>query len=174
MPVHADLSIRPGDLDDPRVVALLLTHVERARAETEPGSSHALDMSGLRAADVTFWAAWRGEEVVGLAALKRLSATHGEVKSMHVADSARGRGTGSSLLDHIVAAARQAGLTRLSLETGSWDYFRPARRLYRRFGFVECGPFGDYRLDRNSVFMTIQLETAQASAAPMPPAASAA
>jgi len=92
-----------------------------------------------------------------VAALKRLSAVHGEVKSMHTADSARRRGVGSALMLHIIAEARRAGLTRLSLETGSWAYFEPARAFYRRHGFRDCAPFAPYRPDPNSVFMTREL-----------------
>jgi putative acetyltransferase len=151
------MHIVEGGLDDPRVVDLLHTHMTRARAETAPGSSHALDVSGLRAPEVTFWSAWEGDAVVGIGALKRLSADHGEVKSMHTAEAARGRGVGSAMVRHIVAVARSRGMSRLSLETGSWPYFAPARALYARHGFVECGPFGEYREDRHSVFMTLAL-----------------
>jgi putative acetyltransferase len=151
------MRIVEGGLDDPRVVALLDTHVTRARAETARGSAHALDLTGLRAPDVTFWSAWEGDAVVGVGALKRLSADHGEVKSMHTAEAARGRGVGSALLRQIMATARAGGMSRLSLETGSWPYFQPARALYARHGFTECGPFGDYREDPNSVFMTLVL-----------------
>jgi putative acetyltransferase len=151
------MRIVEGGLDDPRVVALLDTHVTRARAETARGSAHALDLTGLRAPDVTFWSAWEGDAVVGVGALKRLSADHGEVKSMHTAEAARGRGVGSALLRQIMATARARGMSRLSLETGSWPYFQPARALYARHGFTECGPFGDYREDPNSVFMTLVL-----------------
>jgi putative acetyltransferase len=151
------LRIVDGGLDDPRVVALLLLHLTRARAETAPGSAHALDLSGLRTPDVSFWSAWEGDELVGVGALKRLSPEHGEIKSMHTAEMARGRGVGSALVRHIMARARERGMRRLSLETGSWAYFLPARALYARHGFVECGPFGDYRDDPNSVFMTIGL-----------------
>ena len=153
-----DPTIVEGGLDDPRVVALLATHVERARAETARGSAHALDLSGLRAPGITFWSAWEGDAVVAVGALRQLDAAHGEVKSMHTAESARGRGVGSAMLAHIVRAARARGLTRLSLETGSWPYFAPARALYARHGFTECGPFGDYRADPNSVFMTRALD----------------
>jgi putative acetyltransferase len=148
------MRIIEGGLDDPRVVALLHTHVTRARAETARGSAHALDLAGLRAPDVTFWSVWEGDTVLGVGALKQLSADHGEIKSMHTAETARGRGVGSALLGQIMAVARERGMSRLSLETGSWPYFAPARALYARHGFVECGPFGEYRLDRNSVFMT--------------------
>lgn len=151
------LRILQGGLDDPRVVALLQLHLTRARAETAPGSAHALDLSGLRAPDMSFWSVWEGDELLGVGALKQLSTEHGEVKSMHTAEAARGRGVGSALVRHIMAEGRTRGMRRLSLETGSWPYFLPARALYARHGFVECGPFGDYREDPNSVFMTIEL-----------------
>ena len=146
-----------GGLDDRRVVELLHTHLIRARAETAPGSAHALDLSGLRAPEVTFWSAWEGDVLAGVGALKRLSADHGEIKSMHTAEAMRRRGVGDAILRHIIAAARARGMSRLSLETGSWPYFAPARALYARHGFVECPPFGDYVPDRNSVFMTLAL-----------------
>jgi putative acetyltransferase len=152
------MHIVEGGLDDPRVVALLHVHRTRARAETAPDSAHALDVSGLRAADMTFWSMWDGDTVVGIGALKQLSADHGEVKSMHTAEAARGRGVGSAMLRHIIAAARARGMSRLSLETGSWAYFEPAHALYRRHGFVECGPFGEYHEDSNSVYMTLDLD----------------
>jgi putative acetyltransferase len=148
------MRIMEGGLDDPRVVALLELHVTRAHRETGRGSGHALRLDGLRAPDVTFWSVWDGEEVVGIGALRRLSAEHGEIKSMHTAEAARGRGVGSALVLRIMETARARGMRRLSLETGSWPYFLPARALYARHGFVECGPFGEYREDPNSVFMT--------------------
>jgi putative acetyltransferase len=151
------MHIVEGGLDDPRVIALLDTHVTRARAETAAGSAHALDLAGLKAPDMTFWSAWEGDQVVGVGALRQLSPAHGEIKSMHTAETARGRGVGSALLRRIMETARARGMRRLSLETGSWAYFLPARALYARHGFVECGPFGEYREDPNSVFMTLDL-----------------
>ena len=151
------MHIVEGGLDDPRVIELLHVHLLRARAETAPGSAHALDRSGLRSPDVTFWSAWEGDSLAGVGALKRLSPDHGEVKSMHTAERMRRKGVGAAILRHIVASARQRGMSRVSLETGSWPYFAPARTLYARHGFVECPPFGDYRHDANSVFMTLVL-----------------
>jgi putative acetyltransferase len=162
----SELRIEEGGLDDPRVVALLTRHVTRARAETAPGSAHALDLDGLRAPEMRFWSAWEGGELVGVGALKRLGDDYGEIKSMHTDEAVRGRGVGSALLRHIMAEARAAGMRRLSLETGSWPYFLPARALYARHGFVECGPFGDYRADPNSIFMTIALDPTAPSASP--------
>jgi putative acetyltransferase len=151
------IKIIQGDLSDPRVIALLDIHLTRAREETGRGSAHALDLTGLRAPDIRLWTIWEDEALLGVGALKQLSAEHGEIKSMHTAQSMRGKGAGSAMLRHIIATARVSGMTRLSLETGSWDYFRPARALYQRHGFVECSPFADYVLDPNSVFMTLEL-----------------
>jgi putative acetyltransferase len=151
------MKISEGDLGDPRVVELLQVHLTTATAQTARGSAHALDASGLQAPDVDFWAIWDGEELLGIGALKKLSCDHGEIKSMHVAQSRRRTGAGSALLQHIIGRARAKGMWRLSLETGSWDYFRPAQALYRKHGFSECPPFGGYGPDPNSVFMTLEL-----------------
>jgi putative acetyltransferase len=151
------MHILEGGLDDPRVIDLLQTHLTRARGETARGSAHALDVVELRESQITFWTAWEGDEALAIGALRRLSHDHGELKSMYTAEAARGRGIGSAMLRHIMAAAGARGMSRLSLETGSWPYFEPARALYARHGFVECGPFGSYRADPNSVFMTLAL-----------------
>lgn len=151
------MKITDGGLDDPRVRTLLAHHFASARAETAPGSAHALDLSGLKSPDVHFWSAWEGDQVIAIGALKQLSESHGEIKSMHTEQSHRRKGVGSAMLRHILERARRMGLSRLSLETGSWPYFVPARELYRRHGFVECQPFGSYLPDPNSIFMTLEL-----------------
>jgi len=151
------MRIIDGDLHDARVLDLLRIHLTNARAQTAPGSAHALDVAGLQAPGISFWTIWEDETLLGCGALKRLSADHGEVKSMHTAQVLRRKGVGSAMLRHIIASARVRGMVRLSLETGSWDYFRPAWALYVRHGFVVCGPFADYVLDPNSVFMTLDM-----------------
>jgi putative acetyltransferase len=154
------MDIKPDQIEDPRVIALLTTHITKARAETARGSAHALDPSQLRSPDVRFWTAWDGELLLGTAALKRLSATHGEVKSMHTSEAARRRGVGTALLRHLIETASADGMTRLSLETGSWAYFLPARAFYEKHGFAQCPPFAGYADDPNSVFMSLDLRPA--------------
>lgn len=148
------MRIEEGGLDDERVIALLKVHVTRARAETAACSAHALDVSGLKHPAIRLWTIWEGETLLGTAALRRLDAGHGEIKSMFVADAARRKGAGSAILTHVLAQAKAMGMGRASLETGSWDYFAPARALYAKHGFVECGPFEGYAPDPNSTFMT--------------------
>jgi phosphinothricin acetyltransferase len=151
------MEIARGDLADPRVVALLETHLTQCRAETGIGSAHALDLHGLAHPDIDFFAAYDGETLVGVGALKRLGDGRGEVKSMHVAATRRGGGEGAKILAHLVETARAQGLKRLSLETGAWDFFYPARRLYRRHGFRDTGPFSGYAPDPHSRFLTLNL-----------------
>jgi putative acetyltransferase len=160
------LRILPANLDDPRVVQLIEAHVLTARGQTAPGSAHALDLSGLKSSSISVWAVWHSDDLVGTGALKRLSATEGEIKSMYTALSARRRGVASAMLIHIIDTACGEGLERLSLETGSWSYFEPALALYASFGFLKCRPFGDYREDPNSVFMTLDLKTLVGPKAP--------
>jgi putative acetyltransferase len=151
------MRIRIDDLHGPEIAALLQTHVAFCRSASPPESAHVLDIGSLRVPEITFWSLWEGEELIGCGALKELDAAHGEVKSMHTAAKHRGRGVGLAVLDEIVSEARERGYRRLSLETGSRAAFAPARALYAGSGFVDCPPFGSYRLDPNSVFMTLEL-----------------
>ncbi len=153
------MKIQRGGLDDPRVSKLVETHMDHARIETAPGSNHALDLKGLKGSEVEFWSMWQNGDLVAIGAMQRLSADHYEIKSMHTVSYKRRCGIGSKMLLHIIDFARAEGAKRLSLETGSWEYFRPARALYSKHGFVECEPFADYVLDPNSVFMTLDLNT---------------
>jgi putative acetyltransferase len=150
--MHFD--IRTDDLTGTEIQALLEAHLATMRALSPPESIHALDLDGLRRADVTFWTVWDGQDLVGCGALKRLSATEGEIKSMHTAAAHRGKGIAEAMLLYILNEAKAQRLARLSLETGSQPGFAPARRLYAKHGFAVCGPFGDYQDDPNSVFMT--------------------
>ena len=145
------------DLTRPAVHALLQEHLDDMYAWSPPESVHALDLAKLRAPNITFWTAWDGAELLGSAALKDLGGGHGEVKSMRTPRRLRRRGAGRALLVHLIDQARQRGYTRLSLETGSQPPFGPAQTLYESFGFKVCGPFADYTLDPNSVFMTLEL-----------------
>lgn len=152
-----ELVIAPGDLTDPRVLRLLEDHLADMHATSPAESVHALDVSGLADPAVTFWAIADGDDVLGCVALKQLSPDHGELKSMRADAAARGRGLGRRLLAHVLDEARARGYARLSLETGTEAFFRPARSLYEKAGFVECPPFGSYVLDPNSVFYTLEL-----------------
>jgi putative acetyltransferase len=139
------------------VSALLDAHLAFARAVTPPESVFALDGSGLTAPTVTLFGARLDGRLVGVGALSMLTPDHAELKSMHTAAATRGCGIGQAMVEHLVAEARRRGCIRVSLETGTMDAFAPARRLYRRCGFVDCEPFGPYVDSPTSVCMTLDL-----------------
>jgi putative acetyltransferase len=142
------------DLSGPEIAELVREHIEEMRSISPPESKHALALDGLRAPNVTVWSAWDGDTVAGCCALKALDAEHAEIKSMRTATAYQRRGVATLLLTHVLGAAAERGIRCLSLETGSRDFFRPARELYAGFGFEYCPPFADYRHDPLSVFMT--------------------
>ena len=151
------MEIRLDDLTHPLVHALLEEHMANMRAESPPECVFALDLDKLRAPGISFWTAWDGDQLVGCGAVRELDPTHGEIKSMRTPTALRRRGAGKAILQHIIATARQRGYQRLSLETVSTAGFAAAHALYLDAGFVPAGPFGDYRLDPFSRFLTLQL-----------------
>jgi len=151
------IEIRVDDLAGAATRELVLAHLAGMHDSSPPESVHALDLDGLRDPAITFWSAWIDGEVAGIAALKTIDEQRGEIKSMRADDRFRGTGIGRALLRHVIAQARERGMTSLWLETGTPEEFVPAQRLYESEGFVECGPFEDYREDPYSVFMTLAL-----------------
>ena len=152
-----EIEIAVTDPGEPDVVALLEGHLAFAAEHSPPEDIHALDLDGLRHPSITFLAARRDGVLLGVGALKVLDPTHGELKSMHTFADARGSGVGGLMVERLLAEARDRGLARVSLETGSMEAFAAARRLYARAGFVPCEPFGDYEPSRNSTFLTRRL-----------------
>ena len=151
------MNIEIDDLSGSEIYELLQEHLQSALLHSPPESVHALDVEGLRKPEITFWAAWENDELLGCGALKELDSQHGEVKSMRTASLHLRKGVARNLLNHIIEEARRRGYRRLSLETGSMEAFAPARKLYAGFGFTYCGPFADYAEDPYSVFMTREL-----------------
>jgi putative acetyltransferase len=151
------MRIEIDDLSRPQVLALLNEHLANMFELSPPENVFALDVAKLRAPDITFWTVWDSEVLLGCGALKELSATHGEVKSMRTPKALRRRGAGRAILAHIIEVARRRGYETLSLETGSNPAFVPAQALYGSFGFTQCGPFGSYRADPHSVFMSLRI-----------------
>jgi putative acetyltransferase len=151
------MNVRLDDLTSPEVLLLLKEHLDNMYQITPPESVHALAIEQLRRPDIAFWTAWEDEELLGCGALKELSSSHGEIKSMRTAFRHRRKGVAKEILNYIIAEARRRSYARLSLETGSLKEFEPARKLYEVFGFKVCAPFGDYIRDPNSIFMTLEL-----------------
>ena len=148
-------------IDDPRacdVRELVERHLEFATSHKPPGDVHALDVAGLLDPAVTVFSYRAGGELLAVGALKRLDRRHAELKSLHNAEAARGRGIGRAMVARLIGVARDRGFARVSLKTGSQPAFAPARSLYASAGFTPCGPFGGYRPSRHSTFMTLSLD----------------
>lgn len=152
-----------ADFSDPALAQFLQDHLDDLAPTAPAESRHALDLSALQHPGVRLWvitaarADGDGVEIVGTGALAALEAGHEEVKSMRTHPGYRGRGLARRMLLHLLDDARRRGIRRVSLETGSMDFFAPARALYAGAGFVPCGPFGSYVEDPNSVFLTREL-----------------
>jgi putative acetyltransferase len=151
------LRIELDDLSRPQVIALLEEHLRNMYELSPPDQVFAFDANKLRAPDVTFWTAWRGQQLMGCAALKELSSTAGEIKSMRTPSALRRTGAGRALLNHMIGVGRSRAYRVLHIETGCNPAFLPAQTLYRSVGFELCGPFGTYRENGNSVFMSLFL-----------------
>ena len=149
-----NFEVRLDDLSGAEIQALLLEHMAGMMSSSPPESVHALPLEGLLKPEITFWSVWLADELCGCGALKDLGNAHGEVKSMRTRQKFLRQGVGQAALSTIIAEARARGWQKLSLETGSTADFKPAHALYLRNGFEACGPFGDYRLDPFSVYMT--------------------
>lgn len=141
----------------PAVIALLDEHLAEMRRHSPPGCVFALEPAALRAPGITFWTAWRGDELLGCAALRELDAANGELKAMRTASRHLGQGVATMLLSHAIAVGGQRGYEALWLETGSGAAFLPALALYERHGFRYCGPFADYEAGEFSRFMRREL-----------------
>ena len=149
--------IREDDLTGTEITALLRLHLDEMHQWSPPESVHAMPIERLRAADVTFYSAWDGAKLASCGALKQIGLGYGELKSMRAHPDYRGRGAGRAMLEHLLAEARARGLSRVSLETGRPEAFRPARALYEANDFAECPPFADYVADDFSICMTREL-----------------
>jgi putative acetyltransferase len=153
--------VKAADFEDHRVKALLARHLEGMHANSPPGHVFALDWSGLQQPDISFYALWEGEELLGFGALKELDSRTGEIKSMRTADAHLRRGVAAAILEHIIAEARRRHYRRLSLETGSGPAFEPALTLYRKYGFIDGGAFADYTKSPFNQFLHLDLRSAQ-------------
>lgn len=151
------IEIRPDDLSGAPTRALLALHLLGMQAHSPPGHVHALDLSGLTAPGVSVYSAWIDGDIAGIGALKRLDASSGEIKSMRTHPDHLRKGVAAAILEHLIGEARAAGLTRLSLETGSGDAFEPALALYRRRGFVNGPAFGGYQASAFNQFLHLDL-----------------
>ncbi len=149
--------IEPADFTDVRLAAFLQAHLDELAPTAPAESRHALDLSALQGPGVRLWVVLDDDALVATGALAAVEPGHEELKSMRTEPDRRGQGIASTVLGHLVGDARSRGVRRLSLETGSMDFFAPARALYGKAGFIPCPPFGSYVADPHSAFFTLSL-----------------
>ena len=148
-----------GNFDNAEVDKLLRKHFIELRSVSPSGSTHVLDIDGLKDPSIKFWSLWENEQLMGCGALKFLNKNHGEFKSIRVADQYRGKGYGKKIISHLIKEAKELKIKKISIETGSGEFFKSARSLFKNFGFKKCEPFSHYKSDPNSCYMTLEISS---------------
>ena len=143
-----------GNFDNPNVNELLTKHFIELRLVSPTDSTHVLDIAGLKDQSIKFWSLWENDELIGCGALKFLDKSHGEFKSIRVADKFRKKGFGEKIIYYLIERSKKLEIKKLSIETGSGKFFEPARKLFKKFDFQLCKPFAHYKDDPNSCFYT--------------------
>ena len=146
-----------GNFDNSEVNDLLKKHFIELRSVSPAGSTHVLDIDGLKDPSIKFWSLWEDNKLVGCGALKFLEKNHGEFKSIRVADEFKKKGAGERIINHLIEEAKKLKISKLSIETGAGEFFLPARKLFSKFGFKKCPPFAHYKEDPNSCYYTLNL-----------------
>jgi len=142
-----------GNFDNPEVNELLIKHFIELRAASPKGSAHVLDIPGLKVPSIKFWSLWQNDMLLGCGALKFLDKDHGEFKSIRIHDNFRKQGNGINVINHLINEAKKLNIKKLSIETGAGVFFKPARKLFKKCGFVLCEPFAHYKEDVNSIYL---------------------
>ena len=146
-----------GNFDNLEVNDLLIKHFIELRSVSPAGSTHVLDIDGLKDPSIKFWSLWENNKLIGCGALKFLGKDHGEFKSIRVADEFRKKGIGERIINHLIEEAKKLEISKLSIETGAGEFFAPARKLFNKFGFKKSEPFAHYKVDPNSCYFTLDL-----------------
>ena len=144
-----------GNFDNEEVDELLNKHFIELKSVSPEGSTHVLDIEGLKDPSIKFWSLWEKNELIGCGALKFLDKDHGEFKSIRIADKFRKKGNGIKIIKHLIEKAKKLNIKKISLETGAGIFFSPARKLFDLCGFKKCKPFAHYKEDINSVYMNL-------------------
>ena len=146
-----------NNFDHPEVNDLLNKHFIELRSVSPEGSVHVLDIPDLKISSIKFWSLWENEQLIGCGALKFLGENHGEFKSIRISDKFRKNGLGIKIITHLINEAKKLNVKRISVETGSGDFFAPARKLFKKCGFEPCKPFAHYKEDPNSCYFSLDI-----------------
>ena len=146
-----------GNFNKPEVNKLLISHFIELSSVSPVCRGHVLDIPGLKNPSIKFWSLWENDQLIGCGALKFLDKEHGELKSIRVADSFRRKGNGFKVINHLISEAKKLNIKKISLETGTGNFFTPARKLFDKCGFKVCEPFAHYKKDPDACYMSLLL-----------------
>ena len=146
-----------GNFNKPEVNKLLISHFIELSSVSPIDRGHVLDIPGLKNPSIKFWSLWENDQLIGCGALKFLDKEHGELKSIRVADSFRRKGNGFKVINHLINEAKELNIKKISLETGTGNFFTPARKLFDKCGFKVCEPFAHYKKDPDACYMSLLL-----------------
>ena len=146
-----------GNFDNSEVLELVNKHFIELRSVSPEGSAHVLDIEGLKDQNIKFWSLWEDSQLMGCGALKFLNKEHGEFKSIRVEDRFRKKDNGIKILKHLIYEAKKLNIKRISVETGTGNFFSPARKLFTKCGFKLCKPFAHYKEDPNSCYYSLNI-----------------
>ena len=144
-----------GNFENPEVNKLLVKHFKELKSVSPTDSCHVLDIAGLKNPNIKFWSLWEEDQIIGCGALKFLDKEHGELKSIRVNDAFRRKSYGIKVIQHLIFEAKKLNIIKLSLETGAGIFFAPARKLFEKSGFKPCEPFGEYKKNPDSCYMSL-------------------
>ena len=146
-----------GNFNSPEVNKLLISHFIELSSVSPVDRGHVLDIPGLKNPSIKFWSLWENDQLIGCGALKFLNKEHGELKSIRVADSFRRKGNGFKVINHLIDEAKKLNIKKISLETGTGNFFTPARKLFDKCGFKVCEPFALYKKNPDACYMSLLL-----------------
>ena len=144
-----------GNFDNPEVNELLINHFIELSSVSPVDRGHVLDIPGLKNPSIKFWSLWENNQLIGCGALKFLDKEHGELKSIRVADRFRRKRNGIKVINHLIDEAKKLNIKKISLETGTGNFFAPARKLFDKCGFKICEPFAHYKKDLDACYMCL-------------------
>ena len=151
------MKVIENNFDNAEVNHLLTKHFIELRSVSPDDSCHVLDIKGLKDSSIKFWSFWDNNQLIGCAALKFIDDEHGEFKSIRVEDNSRWKGFGKKIISHLIEVAKNEGIKKLSIKTWAGDFFKSARKLFKKFGFKTCRPFADYKEDPNSCYFDLEI-----------------
>ena len=136
---------------------LLKKHFVELRSVSPLGSTHVLDIGGLKTHTIKFWSFWNKNQLIGCGALKFLNQDHGEFKSIRISDEFRNKDLGRVLILDLIEKAKNNNIKKISVETGAGKFFLPARKLFLKCGFKPSKPFAHYTDDPNSCYYYLDI-----------------